>query len=123
MVTMNQGIHHIPLENLFGFLIEILRMLQPGGLFILREHDLKVASIENPSVGKARYPMIDIAHSVFNAVMGVTVEEEAREIRAFRSILEWRKILESVGFVDTLVYEIEDGDPTCDEMLCFCKPK
>ena len=119
LVTMNQGLHHIPLQNLFGFLTEVLRMLKPGGIFITREHDLKLGSGD----GKAAYAMLDLAHSVFNAVTGVTVEEESEEIRAFRSILEWRKIIESLGFVDTLVYEIEDGDPTWDEMLCFCKPE
>mmetsp|Transcript_6374 Transcript_6374/g.9373 ORF Transcript_6374/g.9373 Transcript_6374/m.9373 type:complete len:1657 (-) Transcript_6374:302-5272(-) len=122
LVTINQGLHHIPLENLFGFLTEVLRMLKPGGLFIIREHDLKLTSTENSGDGKAPYPMLDLAHSVFNAVTGVTVKDEMEEIRAFRSVLEWRKILESVGFEDTFVYEVEDGDPTWDEMLCFCKP-
>ncbi len=123
LVTMNQGLHHIPLENLFGFLREVMRMLKCGGVFIIREHDLKLSSAEVPhGDGKTPYAMLDLAHSVFNAVTGVAVKDEIEEIRAFRSILEWRKILESLGFVDTLVYEIEDGDPTWDEMLCFRKP-
>ena len=121
LVTINQGLHHIPLDNLFGFLTEILRMLKPGGIFIIREHDLKLTSAGHD--GKVPYPMLDLAHSIFNAVTGVSVKDEIEEIRAFRSILEWREILESVGFEDTLVYEIEDGDPTWDEMLCFYKPK
>ena len=133
LVTMNQGLHHIPLEKLYGFLTEIMRTLRPGGIFIIREHDLRLIPAQTLSStklgggeagldGKTPYPMLDLAHSVFNAVTGVSVKDETEEIRAFRPILEWREILENVGFVDTLVYELEDGDPTWDEMVCFRKP-
>lgn len=117
MITMNQGLHHIPLEKLYGFLTEVMRILRPGGIFIIREHDLKL----NPGDGKVPYPMLDLAHSVFNAVTGVSLHDEREEVRAFRPILEWREILENVGFVDSLIYEVEDGDPTWDEMMCFLK--
>jgi len=118
MVTMNQGLHHIPPEKLYGFLTQVMRILRPGGIFIIREHDLEL----NESEGKVPYSMLDLAHSVFNAVTGVSVQDEIEEVRAFRSILEWREILENMGFIDSLVYEVEDGDPTWDEMMCFLKP-
>ena len=95
-----------------------MRILRPGGIFIIREHDLEL----NESEGKVPYSMLDLAHSVFNAVTGVSVQDEIEEVRAFRSILEWREILENMGFIDSLVYEVEDGDPTWDEMMCFLKP-
>lgn len=41
---------------------KVVRVLRPGGLFIVREHDA------SPEL----MPMLDLAHSVFNAVMGVT---------------------------------------------------
>jgi hypothetical protein len=63
-----------------------------------------------------------MAHFVFNAVTGVPIHEERFEIRAFRPILEWRKLIENFGFVDTMLYEIQAGDPTVDEMMCFVKP-
>ena len=66
--------------------------------------------------------MLDMAHSIFNAVTGVTLRDETREIRAFRSILEWRDIISSVGFVDTMLYEMQEDDPTLDIMMCFYKP-
>ena len=117
LVTMNQGLHHIPIDNLFDFLNEVKRIMSPNGTFIIREHDLCTDAID----GKVPYAMLDLAHSVFNAVTGVTVKDEMKEVRAFRSLLEWRHILEKVGFVDSLVYEVEDGDPTFDEMMCFSK--
>lgn len=41
LVTMNQGLHHLPYEEISKFLGEVLRILRPGGLFIMREHDAK----------------------------------------------------------------------------------
>ena len=108
---MNQGLHHIPQTRLMGFLAEIYRILRPGGLFIVREHDAVDALM----------PMLDLAHSVFNVVGGVSLRDERNEIRAFRPLLEWRRIVESAGFVDTMLYEVEEGDPTWDEMMAFCK--
>ena len=111
LVTMNQGLHHLPQDNLIQFLTEVHRVLRPGGLFIVREHDATETLI----------PVLDLAHSIFNVVTGVSVTQEREEIRAFRPILEWRKIIESVGLTDTFVYEMEKGDPTWDEMMCFVK--
>ena len=40
-----------------------------------------------------------------------------------RSVQDWRAIIRGcTGFVDTMLYEMEAGDPTWDEMLCFVKP-
>merc|ERR1711871_278065 len=62
LVTMNQGLHHLPQEKLGEFLVEIKRILRPGGLFVFREHDAEPKII----------PLLDLAHSVFNAVLGVS---------------------------------------------------
>ena len=66
--------------------------------------------------------MLDLAHSIFNVVTGVSARDERHEIRAFRSVLEWRELIEKAGFVDSMLYELESGDPTLDEMMCFVKP-
>ena len=92
LVTMMQGLHHIPQQHLPRFLTEVVRVLRPGGLFIVREHDA------SPSL----MPMLHLAHSVFNAVMGVTDKEEEMELRAFRPLSEWRRILESTGLEDSM---------------------
>lgn len=113
LVTMNQGLHHLPLRCIQSFLSIIYRILKPGGLFIVREHDLD----ENLTL----LPMLDCAHMVFNAGTNVSLENEKNEIRGFRSVLEWRKIIESAGFEDTLVYEMQPNDPTIDIMMCFRK--
>eukprot|EP00759_Apiculatamorpha_spiralis_P047131 PhF_6_TR42996/c0_g1_i1/m.65620 len=112
LVTMNQGLHHIPLSSLKTFLMEVLRVLRKGGVFITREHN----GTEN------MIPMLDLAHSVFNAVTGVDPATDRKEIRAFRSVQQWRDLLSDFGFIDTMVYDVQSDDPTVDFMLCFVKP-
>ena len=111
LITLNIGLHHFPQETILPFLNEVYRILRKGGLFIVREHDATPEII----------PILDLAHSTFNAVTGVSQLNDRHEIRAFRPILEWRKIMESVGLTDSYLYEIEAGDPTIDEMMCFYK--
>lgn len=113
LVTMNQGLHHLHPAQVRDFLISVRRILRPGGLFITREHDLDEK--------KTLMPMIDCAHMVFNALTGVTPALERSEIRGFRSVLEWRTLVESCGFRDSLIYEIQPNDPTKDIMLTFIK--
>ena len=92
-----QGLHHLPQSRMAAFLREVHRILRPTGLFLVREHDA------SPHL----MPMLDMAHSIFNAVTGVPPKEETTEVRAFRPVLEWRRIIESAGFRDTMLYEME----------------
>ena len=80
LITVNQGLHHFPQCEVIPFLGEVYRILRPGGLLIVREHDASEQLI----------PLLDLAHSVFNAIVGVDKVAESQEIRAFRPILEWR---------------------------------
>ncbi len=105
------GLHHFPLDKLGKFLENVHRILRLGGVFIVREHDGR----------EELKPMLDCAHSVFNAVTGVEERDERREIRAFRSVREWITIIESYGFKDLGIYEMQSNDPTEDYMLCFTK--
>lgn len=112
LVTMMQGLHHLPQQLLPCFLSEVSRVLKPGGLFIVREHDCSAELL----------PMLDLAHSVFNVLTGVSAKEEATEVRAFRPVDEWTQIIESHGLCNTQLYEIQADDPTVDVMMCFYKP-
>ncbi len=113
MVTMMQGLHHLDPQFLVTFLQEVERMLRPGGVFLVREHDLEVTG----------WPMIDAAHIVFNALTGVSFIEECNEIRAFRSLADWRKIITNCTSLEhTMLFEVQSDDPTVDVMMCFFKP-
>ena len=111
LTTSGQGLHHIPQDTINSLLLEVNRILRKGGLFMIRVHD-------GPS---DLIPVLDLAHSVLNAVTGVSVADEWKEIRGFRPILEWRRIIESAGLNDTHPYDMERGDTTIDETMCFYK--
>ena len=102
LVTINQGLHHIPPDQqLFDFLCEVRRILTPGGLFIIREHDLvdpseaDRTSKDNPY--HARIEMLDLAHSVFNAVTGVSPEDEEQEMDM--TVLFETRLFHSMGLL------------------------
>ena len=112
LVVCYMGLHHLPQERLRDFLRMVYRILRPNGLFIFREHhayeELK--------------PLLDVAHMVFNVVTGVDELTESKEIRAFRTVEQWRSIVREVGFEDTFIYDEQPDDPTDDIMITVRRP-
>lgn len=121
LYTVAGGLHHIPPPDLPALLLEIYRVLRPGGLLLVRDHDLSGGDPQQPH-GAALLPTVDAAHIVFNAVTGVSPAAEASEVRTFRSLLDWRAVGEAAGLVDCRVYESQPGDPTRNVMMAFQKP-
>ena len=113
LATCLMGLHHLPQDQLSIFLKMIYRILRPNGLFLFREHDAH----------EGLKPLLDVAHMVFNVVTGVDYQSEVNEIRAFRTIEEWRSCLREAGFVDTFIYDEQEDDPTDDIMIVMRKPK
>lgn len=115
LVTCYIGLHHIPEKKLAGFLQSIKRILRPGGTFLLVDHDVRDNKTRD---------LACLAHSVYNAVMGAPIEEEANELRHFKSLDEWKSILAENGFnleQSTKKSMIREGDPTLNTMLRFVK--
>ncbi|CAF1170364.1 unnamed protein product, partial [Didymodactylos carnosus] len=112
IINLYMGLHHIPQNKLKNFLNIVKRILRPGGLFFFREHNAY----------KKLIPLLDVAHSVFNVVTNVDFEQDKHEIRAFRTIEQWRSLFRESGFEDTLLYDEQIDDPTDDTMLVFRKP-
>jgi len=107
------GLHHLPQDQLDIYLKMVYRILRPNGLFLFREHhayeELK--------------PILDVAHMVFNVVTGVDYKSEVNEIRAFRTIEQWRSCVRQIGFEDTFIYDEQTDDPTDDIMIVVRKPE
>ena len=115
LVTCFIGLHHIPEDKLDGFLGSIRRALRPGGSFLLVDHNVQDEKTKDYA---------NLAHSVYNAVMGVSIEEEMGEVRNFKSLADWVAILEKAGFsveMESHTPSVRDGDPTKNSMIRFVK--
>jgi ubiquinone/menaquinone biosynthesis C-methylase UbiE len=85
---------------------ELRRVLKPGGLLFLREHDC-----ENEDESR----LIDIEHSLFELVLSSKSKQETIEYLAnydaeYRPLKTWTKMLSKAGFKELdLKYESPDG--------------
>ena len=112
LVTVYGGLHHLPKEQREAMHSQIHRVLKPGGLFILREHDVKDENM---------FHFVSLIHAVFNAVTNETWLAEKNEIREFEPIEAIVKSIESKGFTDTGFRLKQYGDPSENILLGFRK--
>jgi SAM-dependent methyltransferase len=112
LVTCYIGLHHAPPELLDGFVRSIWRALRPGGLFILRDHDVKTPEMN---------VFVSLVHTVFNAGLGLAWEVNQKELRHFASIYKWSQYLEARGFKDTGRRILQANDPSDNTLLAFVK--
>lgn len=107
------GLHHIQAEKLDEFITSIHRILRPGGVFLLREHNVINSTIES---------IVHAAHSTYNAIMtGETVETETHEYRNFRPLHYWIELLEQHGLKTGSERLLQNGDPSLNTMIKFTK--
>jgi FAD/FMN-containing dehydrogenase/SAM-dependent methyltransferase len=112
LATMYVGLHHSPLDRLDAFVDSIRRILKPGGRFVLRDHDVDSPAME---------AMVNLAHDVFNAGLGVPWETNAKELRLFRTVAAWESYLASRGFQSAGKRIFQEHDPTRNALLLFTK--
>lgn len=112
VITCYIGLHHCPLENLNAFILSIRRVLRKGGLFIMREHDVKTPEMAT---------FVSVVHTVFNAGLNVPWETESKEFKSLRSIDEWSKIISANGFKDSGKRILQDKDPSDNTLISFTK--
>ena len=113
LVTCYIGLHHAPPDGLEAFVRSIERIVRPGGVFVLRDHDVTTPEMDD---------LVSLAHTVFNAGLGLPWSENRRERRHFASIEKWVQRLESIGFVDLGRRLRQANDPTDNLLLGFRKP-
>ena len=112
VVTVYGGLHHLPKQERGHAHEAIRRILKPGGIFIIREHDVKDSSM---------FDFVSLIHSVFNAVTNETWEAEKHEIREFEPIEQIVRDIESKGFEDMGYRLRQQGDPSENILLGFVK--
>jgi FAD/FMN-containing dehydrogenase/SAM-dependent methyltransferase len=106
------GLHHIEPRKLDAFVASIRRMLRPGGVFILRDHDVTTPEMN---------AFVSLAHAVFNAGLGAPWEVNRRELRFFTSVAEWSRRLQAAGFKDSGKRLLQAHDPTDNMLMAFVK--
>jgi FAD/FMN-containing dehydrogenase len=113
LVTCYIGLHHIPPAKLDPFVRSVWRMLRPGGIFILRDHDVTTPQMN---------AFVSLAHAVFNAGLGVPWETNRDELRHFAPAAEWSRRLQAAGLRDTGKRLLQAHDPTDNMLMAFIKP-
>jgi len=112
LVTCYIGLHHCPLDKLDSFVTSIVRVLKPGGTFILRDHDVTTPEM---------HTFVSLVHAVFNAGLNVPWETNQRELRHFRPVAHWVAYLGERGLSDTGRRELQAHDPSDNVLLAFTK--
>lgn len=113
LVTSYIGLHHSPPELLDEFVRSIHRVLRPGGLFIVRDHDAGKPEMQT---------FVSLVHTVFNAGLDVPWETNAREVKHFRSADEWSEYIVARGFRDSGARLLQQNDPSDNTLMAFVKP-
>lgn len=112
LVTCYVGLHHCPLEKLDPFVQSIVRLLPPGGVFILRDHDV---------TSDAMNTFVSLAHTVFNAGLGVPWVTNQAELRFFRPVDDWIAYLARFGLRHTGARLLQAHDPSDNVLMAFRK--
>ena len=112
LVTCYIGLHHVPPHKLAAFVASIARVLRPGGVFVLRDHD-----VDSPTM----LAMATLAHIVFNVGTGATLEQDRDELRHFASIETWVQRLRTHGLRDQGERLLQDHDPTRNVLLALVR--
>jgi hypothetical protein len=112
LVTCHIGLHHCPHELLDDYIKSIRRVLRKGGLFIMRDHDVKIPEMAT---------FVSLVHTVFNLGLNISWETDQAEFKSFRSIDEWSKLVCSHGFKDSGERVLQDKDPSDNTLVSFVK--
>ena len=112
LVSCYIGLHHIDPPRLQPFVASIHRILKPGGVFILRDHDVTTPEMDH---------FVSLAHAVFNAGLGVSWEVNQQELRHFAPVAEWSRRLAAAGFHDTGKRLLQAHDPSDNVLMAYVK--
>ncbi|MBX9702957.1 MAG: class I SAM-dependent methyltransferase, partial [Silvanigrellaceae bacterium] len=111
LVTIFIGLHHAPPHKLEPFVKSVFRVMRSGGVLLLRDHNAT----------EEMKPIVNLAHSTFNAGTGVSYHDEITEIRNFQPLSYWISLLENIGFERKGNPILQEGDPTANTLVAFIK--
>jgi FAD/FMN-containing dehydrogenase/SAM-dependent methyltransferase len=111
-VSCYVGLHHMTPQTLEPFIVSIARVLRPGGVFVLRDHDVGSEDM---------FRFVGLIHTIFNAGTGASWEQNRDELRYFVSIEEWVRRLGAVGLVDQGARLLQPHDPSDNVLMSFVR--
>ena len=112
VVTCYVGLHHADPAIVGAFAASIHRCLRPGGVFILRDHDVQDHAMQQ---------FVALVHTVFNAGTGVPWPANAAEPRFFDSLDHWSRLLAEAGLEDSGARLLQANDPSRNTLMAFRK--
>ncbi len=112
LITCHIGLHHCPAELLTDFMQSIRRVLKPGGLFVVRDHDVNSEEMR---------VFVSLVHTVFNLGLHESWAKNESEYRSFHSVKEWVELIENAGFKDLNFRILQLNDPSLNTLLAFTK--
>lgn len=113
VVGMFAGAHHCQPQNLKPLIQSIYDLIEPGGIFYLRDHNAD--SEKNKAIA-------DMAHRFFNALSQVPKSEEEGEVRNFQALTYFIHLAHEAGFKLASEPLIREGDSSLNALLKFYKP-
>ncbi|MBV8388533.1 MAG: class I SAM-dependent methyltransferase [Mucilaginibacter sp.] len=113
VVTCYIGLHHCPVAKLDDFVTSIYEILRPGGLFIIRDHNVTTPQMAT---------FVSLVHTVFNLGLNESWEFEQKDFKNFKSADEWSSIISKAGFKDAGKRILQDKDPSDNTLMLFKKP-
>jgi SAM-dependent methyltransferase len=108
LITCHIGLQHCPLDLLSGYIQSIHRVLRKGGLFIMRDHDVKTPEMAT---------FVSLVHTVFNLGLKIDWATNNLEFKSFKSIDEWSAIISAYGFKDAGQRILQDKDPSDNTLI------
>jgi FAD/FMN-containing dehydrogenase len=111
-VSCYVGLHHMTPATLEPFMRSIARVLRPGGLFVLRDHDVRTPEM---------FRFVGLIHTIFNAGTGASWEQNRDELRYFVSVEEWVRRLRAVGLIDQGSRLLQPHDPSDNVLMAFTR--
>lgn len=112
VVTCFIGLHHSPREKLDAFVRSIARVLRPGGVFILRDHDAGSDEMKT---------FASLVHTVFNAGLMEPWSKNQEELRFFTGADEIAGYVAERGLRDTGARIFQAHDPSRNALMAFIK--
>lgn len=112
VVASYYGLHHGAPERVEALVKSVARVLRPGGLFLLREHDV---------ADERQRTLVALTHTLVNAGAGEPWDVNQRERRHFAPLAHWCALLGRVGLRDSGARLAQRHDASANLLMAFVK--